>query len=194
MRRRKTKGDITLRNVLVILIVLSLLGCATGTVKSQMQREETKERGILEATLQELEKESEPEKEKKEASIAVGVFTKHFQLGSSTNETNRALVLSYDDWCVAWFNNSYHEESVFAGRAFRTKKVTGKEHDEWFVRANLYLGLVYGYGDELPNVGGISPYLLPTGEVGYGRFSFELGVIPAPDHAGLVTGMLKFTF
>lgn len=180
--------------ILLLVTIIVLSGCATGTVNSQMQRETAKEKDIMEAMFQELEKESEPEKEKAEVSISVGVFTKHFQPGSSTNENNRALVLSYDDWCVAWFENSYHEESIFAGRTFRTKKVTGKEHDEWFIRANLYLGLVYGYGDELPNVGGISPYLLPTGEIGYGRLSFELGVIPAPGHSGLVTGMLKFTF
>lgn len=182
-----------MKNVLIMLIALSLSGCAVGAVKSQRQREEAKERGILETVLQELD-EQEPEKKKPEVSIAVGLFTKHFQPGSSTNETNRALVFSYDDWCAAWFENSYHEESVFAGRAFRTEKLTNEKHPEWFLRGNLYLGLVYGYGDELPNVGGISPYMLPTGEVGYGRFSFELGIIPAPGHAGLVTGMFKVTF
>ena len=184
-----------MKRIATLILSLSLLsGCAAGRVKSQMQREETKERSILEATLQELEKESEPKKERAEISVSVGVFTKHFQPGSSTNENNRPFVFSYNDWCAAWFKNSYDRESIFAGRAFRTKKMTGKEHDEWFVRGNLYFGLVYGYKDELPNIGGISPYMLPTGEVGYGRFSFELGVIPAPGHSGLITGMLKFTF
>lgn len=183
-----------MKNVLTILVVLSLLGCATGTVKSQMQREETKERGILEATLQELEKESEPEKEEAEVSVAVNVFTKHFA-SKESNERNRMLALSYNDWCVAWFNNSYSDESLFAGYAFRTDRYAIKESDKWFWRAGLYVGVVYGYGDNLPtNVGGLSPYGLPVGEIGYDRFSFELGLIPAPGSAGLVTGLFKYTF
>ena len=183
-----------MKNVLTILVVLSLLGCATGTVKSQMQREGTKERGILEATLQELEKEPEPKKEKAEVSIAVNVFTKHFA-SKESNERNRMLALSYNDWCVAWFNNSYSDETLFAGYAFRTDRYAIKESDKWFWRAGLYVGVVYGYGDNLPtNVGGLSPYGLPVGEIGYDRFSFELGLIPAPGSAGLVTGLFKYTF
>jgi hypothetical protein len=192
---KKRKGGVTVEKVAILAVIILLLsGCATGTINSQMQREEAKEQGILEATLQELEKESEPKKERAEISVGVGLFTKHFQTGSSTNENNRAVILSYDDWCTAWFENSYHRESIFAGRIFRTEKLTSKEYNKWFIRGNLYLGLVYGYKDELPNIRGISPYMLPTGEVGYGKFSFELGIIPAPGHAGLVTGMFKFTF
>ena len=183
-----------MKNILIILIALSLSGCAVGAVKTQRQREEAKEKGIMEALSQELSKQPEEAKEKAEISVAVGLFTKHFQPGENTNENNRMLAFSYDDWCVAWFNNSYDRESVFAGRIFRTDKLISKKDDKLFLRANLYLGLVYGYGDKLPNVGGISPYMLPTGEVGYGMFSFELGVIPAPGHAGLVTGMFKVTF
>lgn len=131
--------------------------------------------------------------EKKEMSFHVGLYTYHFD-SENANNFNRLLGFSYDNWTVAWFKNSYYDETIFAGRAFRTKKLEDKE-DGWFLRGGVYVGLVYGYGDNLPtNVGGFSPFLLPIGEAGYGKISFELGVVPLPGSAGLVTGMLKYTF
>ncbi|GAF98569.1 unnamed protein product, partial [marine sediment metagenome] len=146
-----------MKSVLLIIVMISLISCAAGTANSQMQREEAKERGILEATLQELEKESEPEKEKAEIWVAVSVFTRHFA-SEHANEFNRMLAFSYDDWCIAWFNNSHYDETIFVGYAFRTDKYAIKKSDKWFLRAGLYLGAVYGYHDNLPNIGGISPY------------------------------------
>jgi len=191
---KKCKGGITMEKVAMLAVVILLLsGCATGTVNSQMQRETAKEKDIMEAMFQELEKEPEPKKEKAEVSIAVGVFTRHFA-SEHANERNRMLALSYNDWCVAWFKNSHYDETLFVGYGFRTDKYAIKESDKWFWRAGLYLGAVYGYHDNLPNIRGISPYGLPVGELGYGRFSFELGLIPAPGAAGLVTGLFKYTF
>jgi hypothetical protein len=137
---------------------------------------------------------AEEKKEDKEISIAVGLFTKHYD-SDRANEHNRLLALSYDNWTVTWFKNSYYQETIFAGYAFRTDKYAIKKSDKWFVRGGAYLGVVYGYGDNLPtNVGGFSPFLLPVAEIGYSRFSFELGVIPLPNEAGLITGMFKVTF
>ena len=137
--------------------------------------------------------EEKVEKEK-EMSIAFAPFTYHWDSRNS-NSFNRLLAFSYDDWCVGWFNNSHYNETVFAGYAFRTKRYEIDKTGEWFVRGNVYLGIVYGYGDDLPtNVGGFSPYGLPTAEIGRGKFSFELGTIPVPGPAGFVTGMFKYTF
>ena len=132
--------------------------------------------------------------EKKEISFHVGFYTYHFN-SEHANNHNRLLGFSYDNWTVAWFNNSYDDESLFAGYEFLTKKLTGKKEDGWFLRGGAYLGAVYGYGDKLPlHVAGVSPFLLPIGEVGYGRFSLEVGLVPLPGSAGLVTGMFKVTF
>jgi hypothetical protein len=136
----------------------------------------------------------EKKEEKKEMTLAVGVYTWHFDSGDSNN-FNRLLAFSYDNWCIGWFNNSHYNETVFAGYAFRTDKYSISKTDNWFVRGGLYLGIVYGYGDDLPtNVGGFSPYALPVAEIGYKKVSFELGIIPAPNEAGLVTGILKYSF
>ena len=133
------------------------------------------------------------EEEEYKMSVSVSVFTKHFA-SEEANDFNRMLAFSYNDWCIAWFNNSYYDETLFVGYAFRTDKYAIKKSDKWFWRVGLYLGAVYGYGDNIPNIGGISPYGLPVGEIGYGRFSFELGVVPAPGSAGLVTGLFKVSF
>ena len=126
-------------------------------------------------------------------SISAGVFTKHFD-SNNANEDNRLLSFGYKNWFVAWFENSHYQETLFAGYKFQTKKYALKE-TKWYCRAGIYTGLVYGYGDNLPtNVGGFSPFLLPAGSLGYGRFSFELGVIPLPGSAGLVTGIFKIEF
>jgi hypothetical protein len=136
---------------------------------------------------------AEKQEEKKEMSVAVGLYTWHFD-SENANNFNRLLAFSYDNWCIGWFNNSHYNETIFGGYAFRTDKYKFSENEKWFVRGNAYLGIVYGYGDDLPNVGGISPFALPTGEIGYGRYSLEIGVIPAPGAAGYVTGMFKVSF
>ena len=127
-------------------------------------------------------------------SLAAGVFTKHFN-SKSANEQNRLVAFSYDDWTVAWFKNSYCDESFFAGYDFQTKKWEFEESGKWYLRAGVYTGVVYGYGDHLPtNVLGISPFMLPTGSLGFGQVSFQVGVVPLPGDSGLVTGILKFEF
>lgn len=137
----------------------------------------------------------ESKEEKKEVTVAVGLYSWHFK-SNSANNFNRLLAFSYDGWCIGWFNNSHYDETVFAGYAFRTDKHSiSKKSDDWFVRGGLYFGIVYGYGDDLPtNVGGFSPYALPVAEVGYKKVSFELGIIPLPNEAGLVTGIIKYSF
>lgn len=137
---------------------------------------------------------AEEKEEKKEMSVAVGLYTWHFD-SENANNFNRLLAFSYDNWTIGWFNNSHYDETIFAGYAFRTKKYSISKDDKWFVRGSAYLGIVYGYGDKLStNVGGFSPYGLPTAEIGYNKVSLEIGVIPAPGEAGLITGMLKYTF
>ena len=136
----------------------------------------------------------EKEDTKKETSVTVGLYTWHFH-SKNANNFNRLLAFTYDGWTVGWFNNSQSNETIFAGYAFRTKRYSISEDEKWFVRGSIYLGVVYGYGDYLPtNVGGFSPYGLPTAEIGYKKLSLEIGVIPAPGSAGLITGMLKYSF
>lgn len=136
----------------------------------------------------------EKKEEKKEITVAVGLYTWHFE-SEKANNFNRLLAFSYDNWCIGWFNNSHYDETIFAGYAFRTDKHSISKDDKWFVRGGLYAGIVYGYGDDLPtNVGGFSPYALPVAEIGYNKVSLELGIIPLPNEAGLVTGIIKYTF
>lgn len=131
--------------------------------------------------------------EKKEISFHAGFFTYHFD-SERANNHNRLLAFSYDGWTIAEFENSYYKETVFLGYEFITKKYA-LNNSRWFARGGVYCGAVYGYGEKLPlHWEGVSPFLLPVGEIGYRQVSLEIGVIPLPGSAGLVTGMLKFSF
>ena len=111
--------------------------------------------------------------EEYKCSLSFGVFTKHFS--GDHIETSRLTALSYRDWYIAAFNNSYGHETIFMGYGFKTKKL---KNGNWWLRANLYMGLTYGYEGHVPTLWGIAPGLYPTGSLGWEEYSFELGVMP----------------
>mgnify|MGYP001820429345 FL=1 len=112
--------------------------------------------------------------------ITVGLFTRHVNPSSDTNEHTGMLGLSYSDWVILGFSNSYHDNSLFGGRRFQSKKIHDSRNSDIFVRGNLYAGLVYGYGDRFPNLAGITPAAAPTVEFGYKNTSIEVLYFPTP--------------
>ena len=49
-------------------------------------------------------------------------------------------------------------------------------------------GLLYGYGDDLINVGGMSVFSIATFGISWKRFGVDLGIVPA----GIITGSFRF--
>ena len=55
--------------------------------------------------------------------IILGLVTRHIDPSDDTNESSRMLGLSYSNWTMARFTNSYDEASVFCGKRFQTKEL-----------------------------------------------------------------------
>ena len=118
--------------------------------------------------------------------VGYSPYCKHYYgEAEDLNEEIHLLSVSYDKFFAATFINSYNDRTVAAGYNFKTDKY---DFSKLFIRGNLYLGAMYGYGDKYPNVVGISPIAAPTFEVGYKEFSIHVLVFP------VVAAMLAITF
>lgn len=131
-----------------------------------------------------------------EVSIGWSFYTIHFSGefsgdGDKYNNNNNIIALSIDQWFVATFNNSHYDRSYSAGYTFRTPKWQ-PVGDDWYGRANVMAGIVYGYDDQFINVGGFTPGIIPSVEVGYKMVSLDTIVIPIG--SGVLSCILKVTF
>jgi hypothetical protein len=126
-----------------------------------------------------------------EHSITLGIYTWHYAKGDYTEGVaNRLIALEYKNWYVADFNNSHGRETQFLGYGWHTKKFKAEENENFWVRGNLYTGILIGYGKNHPvHWGAISPGVYPTGSIGYDRYSLEVGVMP-----GFVWSGIKIEF
>lgn len=125
--------------------------------------------------------------------ITVGLFTRHVNPSGNTNESTKMLGLSYSDWYVLRFSNSYHERSVIGGKRFHTKKISHPRNKNFFIQGNLYAGLIHGYGDRFPNIAGLTPAAMPTVGFGYKNTTLEVMYFPTPS-GGVFTTALVFRF
>ncbi len=125
--------------------------------------------------------------------IILGLVTRHVGPSDDTNESSRMLGLSYSNWVMTRFTNSYDEASVFWGRRFQTKELRHPHYTDFFIQGNLYAGLVHGYGDRFPNIAGVTLAALPTAGLGYKKTILEMLYIPTPS-GGVFTSFLTFRF
>lgn len=135
----------------------------------------------------------EKENQAHEWAITLGLFTRHVNPSKNTNDSTRMLGLSYSNWIMLGFSNSYHERSFFGGKRFQTKKIGHPSNSNFFVQGNLYIGLLQGYGDRFPNIAGITPAAMPTVGFGYKNAAIEILYIPTPS-GGVFTSCLTFRF
>lgn len=129
--------------------------------------------------------------DEKEFSIGYVPICKHFNNDPDLNEVNHGVFVSYDKWVIGTFNNSSYIQSYFLGKKFDTKKWKPLENN-LYMKLNAHLGLLYGYGEHLPNVSGWSLAAMPTFEIGYKQFSIETMVFPVD--GGVVACMFKYSF
>ncbi len=111
-----------------------------------------------------------------ERSLTFGLWTQHYAGDHTEGVDNHLLALEIDGYQMAWFRNSYGNETAFFGKAWHTKKV--KRFDMW-IRANLYAGVLVGYGTKHPiHLGVFSPGVYPTVSIGKDVYSIEVGALP----------------
>jgi len=73
--------------------------------------------------------------------IILGLVTQHIDPSDDTNESSRMLGLSYSNWAMAHFTNSYDEASVFCGRRFQTKELRHPHYTVLF--REIYMPVFY---------------------------------------------------
>ena len=126
-----------------------------------------------------------------EVIVSYGPGCKHFNGDDDLNEKNHLIGGSVDKWFGLTFVNSNYIRSWFVGRLFRTNKWKPL-NERWFGRLNLHLGLLYGYGEDAPDVAGWTIAPIPTFEIGYKQISMETMIVPFD--GGVVGLMFNYTF
>jgi len=130
----------------------------------------------------------------KEMSVMVGFFAKHVDQSDDPNESLKMVVASYDNYVVARYINTWDDTTYFAGKRFYTNKYALYENRDFFLQGSLYLGALYGYGNNADiNLKGIAPGVFPTIGVGYKTTSLEMGYIPTPS-GGVFLSLFKYSF
>jgi hypothetical protein len=137
---------------------------------------------------------SSDESAPKEISVMVGFFAKHVDQSDDPNENLKMVVVSYDNYVVARYINTWDDTTYFAGKRFATNKYAFYENRDFFLQGSLYLGALYGYGNNADiNLKGIAPGVFPTIGVGYKTTSLEMGYIPTPS-GGVFLSLFKYSF
>ena len=137
---------------------------------------------------------SSDESAPKEMSVMVGFFAKHVDQSDDPNENLRMVVVSYDNYVVSRYINTWDDTTYFAGKRFSTNKYAVYRNRDFFFQGSLYLGALYGYGNNADiNLKGIAPGVFPTIGVGYKTTSLEMGYIPTPS-GGVFLSLFKYSF
>ena len=129
-----------------------------------------------------------------EMSLMIGLFARHVDQSDNPNEDLRMVVLSYDNYIVSRYINTWDDPTYFGGKRFSTNKYSIHENRNFFYQGNLYLGILYGYGNNAAiNIKGLAPAVFPTIGVGYKTTSVEMGYVPTPS-GGVFLSLFKYQF
>jgi hypothetical protein len=130
----------------------------------------------------------------KEMSVMVGFFAKHVDQSDDPNEDLKMVVVSYDNYVVSRYINTWDDTTYFGGKRFSTNKYAFFSNRNFFFQGSLYAGLLYGYGSNAAiNLKGIAPAMFPTIGVGYQNTSLEMAYVPTPS-GGVFLSFFKYSF
>jgi hypothetical protein len=148
---------------------------------------------ILHLPYDTLEEPSDRSKSR-EMSLMIGLFAKHVDQSDDPNEDLRMVVFSYDNYVVSRYVNSWDDTTYFGGKRLSTNKYGISETGNFYFQGNVYLGILYGYGNNAAiDVKGIAPAVFPTIGVGYKTTAVEMGYIPTPS-GGVFLSLFKYEF
>jgi hypothetical protein len=129
--------------------------------------------------------------EKNDVVIGYAPFSYHFDRpdkGDDINENPNAIAISVNGWGITTFNNSFHDQSYFIGKHINWKRWG----NDFFWGINVGFGLLKGYNNDF-NVGGWTPAVAPTFEVGYQKVSLDTMYMPT-ENGGVIASMIKYYF
>ncbi|MCG6945787.1 MAG: hypothetical protein LJE87_10640 [Deltaproteobacteria bacterium] len=130
----------------------------------------------------------------KEISVMVGFFAKHVDQSDDPNEDLNMVVVSYDNYVVSRYINTWDDTTYFGGKRFSTNKYAFFSNRNFFFQGSLYAGLLYGYGNNAAiNIKGIAPAMFPTIGVGYQNTSLEMAYVPTPS-GGVFLSFFRYSF
>lgn len=102
------------------------------------------------------------------------------------NEHNILKGIQYYGFSVCHFYNSHDASTVYAGLV---REIHRHEFNEDFRFDLSYkIGLLHGYGHELPNYRGISAFFTPFVSFTYKRASIDFGLVPV----GVLTANFRY--
>ena len=108
-------------------------------------------------------------------------------LGSgSNNDQNYLFAMQVSGLSGGTFINSKDDRAWFFGPAREVYSYNFS--DDTRFDAGYKFGLLYGYGDDLINVGGMSIFAIGTFGITWKNLGFDLGVLPV----GILTGNFRF--
>jgi hypothetical protein len=130
----------------------------------------------------------------REMSLMIGLFARHVDQSDNPNEDLKMVVLSYDNYVVSRYVNTWDDPTYFGGKRISTNKYPIFESHNFFCQGNVYLGILYGYGNNAAiDVKGLAPAVFPTIGVGYKSTALEMGYIPTPS-GGVFLSLFKYEF
>jgi hypothetical protein len=117
-------------------------------------------------------------------SIHVDGTGEHFGNGSN-NDQGELIGIQYWGLAAGTFINSKDDRAWFFGPA---REVYSENFGEsWRFDIGYKFGLLYGYGDDLINVAGMSIYATAIFGLTWQRLGFDFGIVPA----GVLTGNFR---
>ncbi len=104
---------------------------------------------------------------------------------SSNNDQGHMLAIRYYGITAGTFMNSKDDRAWFVGPA---REVYSRPFStEGRFDIGYSFGLLYGYGDELTNLGGMSVFAVATFGITWHKMGFDLGIVPV----GIVTANFR---
>ena len=104
----------------------------------------------------------------------------------SNNDQNHLLGMQYYGLTAGTFINSKDDRAWYFGPAREVYSLNFNYDTRFDI--GYKFGLLYGYGDDLINVGGMSVFAIATFGISWKRLGFDLGIVPA----GIITGSFRF--
>ena len=123
--------------------------------------------------------------------ILLGMYSLHLDgtgdyLGNgSNNDQGHMLGMRYYGLTAGTFINSKDDRAWFLGPA---REVYSRDFsDDGRFDIGYSFGLIYGYGDDLTNLGGMSVFAAATFGITWHKMGFDLGILPV----GIVTANFR---
>ncbi len=118
--------------VAVGLLLLPTLAIAVDSSDEYAAVRSSDEYAVEDSSDEYAVEDSSDESAPKEMSVMVGFFAKHVDQSDDPNENLRMVVVSYDNYVVSRYINTWDDTTYFAGKRFSTNKYAVYRNRDFF--------------------------------------------------------------